>query len=61
MKQVKEIVGYSRPYVYFLIDFYKECVKYPKLKKVAISIGHIRRYFGFIKFKLNEEKQFWSV
>lgn len=61
MKQAKEVVGYSRQYAYFLIDFYKECVKYPKLAKVSFPIGQIKLYFSYIKHKLGVDKQFWSV
>ena len=59
MKSVKTTVHYGEKYVYFLIDFYKECVKHPKLKKVSFPIGQIKNYFAFIKFKLEEDNAFW--
>jgi hypothetical protein len=60
MKIVKEEVRYSPQHAYFLIDFYKTCVEYPKLKRVSVPIGKINNCFGYIKFKLNEDRQFWS-
>ena len=61
MEKVKAVVKYRRSYVYFLIDFYNACVKYPKLKKVSISIGKIKCYFSFIKSQLEKEQTFWST
>lgn len=59
MEHVKDQVQYSSQHVYFLIDFYKQCVKYPRLKMTSLPIRKVKRWFCFTKAKLNEDAMFW--
>src|SRR5271163_2310967 len=60
MNIVKEKVQYSRSYIYFLIDFYKQCVQFPRLKQTKLPIGIISKSWRYIKDKLILDNAFWS-
>ena len=49
MKIVQENVNYSRNYAYFQIDFYKQCVQFPRLKQARLQISLINKSWMFIK------------
>jgi len=56
---VKKEVSYSRSYVYFLIDFYKQCTQYPRLKLVRLQISLINKSWSYIKNMMQTDAVFW--
>ena len=60
LEHAKTNVGFSKLFLYFLIDFAVLCMEYPKLKTVSIPIRSIQRYFAYIKQAVKNDAVFWK-
>ncbi len=60
LEYVKEDVGYSKSYSYFLIDFCKLCMEFPKVKTVSVPIRAVKVYLSYIKTEVSKESTFWK-
>jgi len=59
--RMKELSGYDKDYICFLIVFSHLCIEFPKLSYACCSTYELKKYFSQVKKMMKAEVEFWSV
>jgi len=59
--RMKELSGYDKDYICFLIVFSRLCSEFPKLSYACCSTYELKKYFSQVKKMMKAEVEFWSV
>ena len=59
--RMKELTGYDKDYICFLIAFSHLCINYPKLVYAQCSTYELKKYLSAVKKLMQAEAEFWRV
>jgi len=60
-QRMKELSGYDKDYICFLIAFSRLCSEFPKLSYACCSMYELKKYFSQLKEMMRAEAEFWRV
>lgn len=60
-KVVKEKIGYSDKYAYFLINLFEACIKFSNLRYTTYSTNKLKNNLAALILQMEQDLQWWSL